>query len=64
MNENRPDFTNPLPQKAEYNIEEHLVYGKQKTWKKVIEWIITIFAWVVLATYVAYLCGWVCSDCC
>lgn len=55
MNENRPDFTNPLPQKAEYNIEEHLVYGKQKTWKKVIEWIITIFAWVVLATYIIYL---------
>ena len=55
MNENRPDFTNPLPQKAEYNIEEHLIYGKQKTWKKVIEWIITIFAWVVLATYIIYL---------
>ena len=55
MNENRPDFTNPLPQKVEYNIEEHLIYGKQKNWKKVIEWIITIFAWVVLATYIVYL---------
>ena len=37
MNENREDFTNPLPQKAEYDMQEHLIYGKQKTWKKVID---------------------------
>lgn len=55
MNENRPDFTNPLPQKAEYNLEDHLIYGKQKKWKKVIEWAITIIAWVVLASYILYL---------
>ncbi len=55
MNENREDFTNPLPQKAEYDIQEHLIYGKQKTWKKVIEWIITILAWGVLLSYIIYL---------
>ena len=55
MNENREDFTNPLPQKAEYDIQEHLIYGKQKTWKKVVEWIITILAWGVLLSYIIYL---------
>ncbi len=27
-----PHFTNPLPQKVDYDLEEHLIYGKQKGW--------------------------------
>lgn len=53
--EQRDSFTNPLPQKAEYDLGEHLIYGNQKGWKKVIEWILTIMAWAILLSYVFYL---------
>jgi len=49
------DIKKSLPQKANYDIEQHFIYGKQKKWKKVIEWIITIFAWLILASYILYL---------
>lgn len=41
--------------KKQYDLEEHLIYGRQKGWKKVLEWILTILAWGVLFAYVAYL---------
>ncbi len=49
------DFTNPLVQKVEYNFEKHLIYDRQKGWKKVLEWIFTILAWTLLASYIIYL---------
>lgn len=55
ITEQREEFTNPLPQKVEYDLEEHFIYGKQKGWKKVFEWIITILAWTLLLSYVLYL---------
>lgn len=55
MRELDENFTNPLPQKAEYDIGDHLIYGNQKKWKKVIEWILTIVAWAILLSYVLYL---------
>ncbi len=45
----------PLKQEVEYDIEDHLIYGKQKLWKKIIEWILTILGWCVILTYVGYL---------
>ena len=45
----------PLNQEVEYDIEDHLIYGKQKLWKKIIEWVLTILGWSVLLTYVVYL---------
>lgn len=39
----------------EYNIKEHLIYGNQRMWKKIIEWIITIIAWLVILSYAGYL---------
>lgn len=55
MKEMDENFTNPLPQKADYNLEDHFIYGKQKGWKKVIEWILTIVAWGLLLSYIIYL---------
>ncbi len=45
----------PLKQEVEYDIEDHLIYGKQKLWKKIIEWILTILGWTVILTYIGYL---------
>lgn len=45
----------PLNQEVEYDIEDHLIYGKQKLWKKIIEWILTILGWSVILTYIGYL---------
>lgn len=55
MKEKPRDYTNALPQKVDYDLNDHLIYGKQKTWKKVIEWIITIIAWIILLSYIIYL---------
>ncbi len=44
-----------LKQEVEYNMKDHLIYGKQKTWKKIVEWILTCLGWVVMLTYVIYL---------
>ena len=55
MNEHLDSFTNPLPQKVDYDLEDHLIYGHQKGWKKVLEWILTIFAWLIIISYVGYL---------
>lgn len=55
MNEQLDSFTNPLPQKADYDLREHFIYGNQKGWKKVIEWILTIGAWLIIISYVGYL---------
>ncbi len=55
MNEHLDSFTNPLPQKVEYDLEEHLIYDRQKGWKKVLEWILTIAAWALLLSYIIYL---------
>ena len=49
------DFTNPIQQEVDYNFEKHLIYDRQKGWKKIIEWIFTIIAWVLLASYIIYL---------
>ena len=37
------------------DLKEHLILGKQKTWKKVLEWIFTIAAWLVILIYVGYI---------
>lgn len=55
MNEQLDSFTNPLPQKVDYDLREHFIYGNQKGWKKVIEWILTIGAWLIIIFYVGYL---------
>lgn len=55
MNEQLDSFTNPLPQKVDYDLREHFIYGNQKGWKKVIEWILTIGAWLIILSYVGYL---------
>ena len=44
----------PLQQEVEYDMESHLIYGQQKGWKKVLEWILTILAWLVILCYVSY----------
>lgn len=44
----------PINQKVEYDFEEHLIYGRQKKWKKVIEWILTIIGWTIILTFVLY----------
>ena len=49
------DFTNPLQQEADYDFEKHLIYNRQKGWKKIIEWIFTIIAWGLLGSYIIYL---------
>lgn len=49
------DFTNPLQQEVDYNFEKHLIYDRQTGWKKIIEWIFTIIAWGLLASYIIYL---------
>lgn len=43
-----------LPQKVEYDLDAHLIVGRQKKWKKVIEWIITIIGWMIMLMYVLY----------
>lgn len=50
MDENKE----PLKQEVEYDFEEHLIYGRQKKWKKIIEGIITIFGWIVILSFVIY----------
>lgn len=55
MREQEADFTNPLPQKVDYDMRMHLIYDQQTGWKKVIEWIITMIGWLVLLSYVGYL---------
>lgn len=45
----------PLKQEVKYDMESHLIYGKQKTWKKVIEWILTCMGWLVMLSYIGYL---------
>ena len=37
------------------DLKEHLILGKQKTWKKILEWIFTILAWLIILTYVGYI---------
>lgn len=43
-----------LPQKADYDINEHLIVGKQKKWKKIIEWFFTILGWLIMFSYISY----------
>ncbi|MBO4591203.1 MAG: poly-beta-1,6-N-acetyl-D-glucosamine biosynthesis protein PgaD [Eubacterium sp.] len=43
-----------LPQKVDYDLDSHLILGRQKKWKKIIEWIITIIGWLVMLMYVSY----------
>lgn len=45
----------PLKQEVKYDMESHLIYGKQKIWKKMIEWILTGLGWLVMLTYNGYL---------
>ncbi|SNU07938.1 poly-beta-1,6-N-acetyl-D-glucosamine biosynthesis protein PgaD [Lachnospiraceae bacterium] len=44
-----------LPQEVEYDIKEHLILGKQKKWKQVIEWILTILGWFIMLSYIGYI---------
>ena len=44
-----------MREKPNYDINSHLIVGKQKTWKKIIEWILTIVAWLIMLTYVGYI---------
>lgn len=48
-------YQKPLNQEVEYEIEDHLIYGRQKLWKKIIEWVFTILGWIVILSYVGYL---------
>ncbi|MBR6403746.1 MAG: poly-beta-1,6-N-acetyl-D-glucosamine biosynthesis protein PgaD [Eubacterium sp.] len=43
-----------LPQKVDYDLDSHLILGRQKKWKKIIEWIITIIGWLIMLMYVSY----------
>ena len=45
---NQNNGNDSLPQKAYYDINEHLIVGKQKKWKKVIEWFFTILGWLIM----------------
>ena len=45
----------PHGQKVDYDFDDHVISGKQKKWKKVIEWIITILGWAIMLVYVLYL---------
>ncbi len=38
-----------------HDLQEHLILGKQKKWKKIVEWILTILGWLVILIYVGYL---------
>ena len=44
-----------LPQKVDYDLDSHLIVGRQKKWKKIIEWIITIIGWLIILVYVSYI---------
>ena len=48
-------FADPLEQHVDYELEEHFINGKQKKWKKVIEWILTMAGWFLLLSYIGYL---------
>lgn len=37
------------------DIKEHLIYGKQRGWKKIAEWCFTIVAWLIILSYIVYL---------
>ena len=37
------------------DLKEHLILGKQKTWKKILEWFFTILGWLIILTYVGYI---------
>lgn len=43
-----------LPQEVYYDINDHLIVGKQKKWKKVIEWFFTLLGWFIMLSYVGY----------
>ena len=45
----------PHGQKVDYDFKDHVISGKQKKWKKVIEWILTILGWAVMLVYLLYL---------
>ena len=51
---NQNNGNDSLPQKAYYDINEHLIVGKQKKWKKVIEWFFTILGWLIMFSYISY----------
>ena len=36
------------------DFKDHLITGRQKWWKKIIEWIITILGWAILLSFVFY----------
>ncbi len=55
MNDQSEYIQRPLRQEADYDLEEHFIDGKQKTWKKVVEWILTICGWALLLSYIIYL---------
>lgn len=42
-------------EKQEYSVEEHIITGRQKWWKKIIEWFFTILGWLIMASYLIYI---------
>ncbi|MCR5796974.1 MAG: poly-beta-1,6-N-acetyl-D-glucosamine biosynthesis protein PgaD [Eubacterium sp.] len=44
----------PHEQKVDYNIDDHLIVGHQKKWKRVIELILTLLAWILMLSYLVY----------
>ena len=38
-----------------HDLKEHLILGKQKKWKKLLEWIFTIIGWLFMLTFICYL---------
>ena len=44
-----------LPQKVDYNLDAHLITGKQTKKKKIIEWAVTILGWVIILGFLGYI---------
>lgn len=48
-NTNTPDN-----KKNGYSFEEHLIYGRQKKWKKLVEILFTVIGWAVIVFFLFY----------
>lgn len=48
------DATLPDYPMSYYDSEKHIINGRQKTWKKVIEYILTILGWAYILVYLVY----------
>ena len=44
-----------MPDAPQNDADEHIIKGKQKLWKKLIEYLVTAFCWFYILFYVAYM---------